>query len=118
MRSLAFSETSSNSGAAIRTVTVEVVVARLDHLKDLPVVVAVEGRHPRKQNVQNHAHRPDVAALIVVARQDLGRDVVRLVLLVLVLVSVLVLLVYIVLLVLVSVLVLLLLLVYIVLLLV
>ena len=60
------------------SLTLEVVLALLNHREDLGVVVAVEGRHAAQQDVQDHAHRPDVAALVVVPLQNLRRDVVRL----------------------------------------
>ena len=44
---------------------------------DLRVVRPIERRRAGEQHVRDHAHRPDVAFLIVRPRQDLGRDVIN-----------------------------------------
>lgn len=46
-------------------------------LHDLLVARTVEGRHPRQDDVEDHAARPDVALLVVLLVQNLGCDVVR-----------------------------------------
>ena len=48
-----------------------------DHLEDLLVIVAVEGRVPAQQNVKHAARAPHVAADVVVAGEDLRGDIVR-----------------------------------------
>ena len=45
-------------------------------LHDLLVALPVEGGHPRQDDVQDHAARPDVALLVVLLVEDLGGDVV------------------------------------------
>ena len=48
----------------------------LDRLQDLLVVVAVEGRVARQHHEQDHPQTPDIALLVVGAREDLGGHVV------------------------------------------
>ena len=62
--------------------TVEVVGEFADPFDDLLVIIAVEGRNGGQQDVQNDAGRPYIASLVVAAGNDLGRDVVRLYILV------------------------------------
>ena len=48
----------------------------LDPLKDQLVVFAVEGRVAAEEDVEDHSAAPDVALLVVLSFEDLGRDVV------------------------------------------
>ena len=48
----------------------------LDPLEDQLVVFAVEGRVAAEEDVEDHSAAPDVALLVVLSFEDLGRDVV------------------------------------------
>ena len=48
-------------------------LAAQDHLEDLLLRVSVEGRHPRQQDVQNHAQAPQVRLPRVLAPEHLQR---------------------------------------------
>ena len=61
----------SLSSNLVPLLSIVVEVAPSDHLKDLLIVIAVEGRVAAEQNVEHAASGPHIAAHIVVAREYL-----------------------------------------------
>ena len=55
---------------------VKVVLALANFLHDVLVRLPIERRHAREENVRNDTTGPDIALMVVVFVEDLGRDVV------------------------------------------
>ena len=57
--------------------TVEFELALFDTLQDGQIVRSVERRRTTDEDIQNDAHRPDVALFIVIALDNFRGDVIR-----------------------------------------